>query len=1301
MPEEKSIFEKIMDLGSEIKPKETQKSTPPPDPLDMERSFQQSSPINYGTIIPDASQQVINQVAANMPLNVQNSTNPNPIPPKEQRRDDNQANLQKPQGDSSYVGSGLNHVLRNWDIGEALNRSFDTYNQTEAKNHYLDGTNLKQVGYSARELDFSSVVPTSLKGMSQNDLMGISERLTNHNVLLGLQNDKGDALKLSDLSKDGNVVKVLSDNYGKLQRDGIMHLDAKDAAVLSKSSDALWNKAYDPLSKTITLDKQQMSILDNFDRYKTQHNEYRDFVKKQLDNISSKQKWDKLSVVEKQQTKTFFNTLEAANDRYGDAYKKLASLDTQRKTQAALYKKGKASLSDLRDANDKFKQARDNFRNVRNEAGKAFEKNAEEGRSGHQGRVDATARGIQHVLAKGNESGADFTATELRGNMMKARGAMMTAQMAVGAGKEAVLKSAEKKLEKAHKKGKDKETVDRLQRRVDDLKDLRRREAALKKAENGADTEALKKAREDLTRAKDVYRVDKREAKEFAKDKRFERREGRRGSSKSQINGELQNRRLRRNTKNVKADKRHETRRKAEEITTAPINKLKTARVSLREKIKNSKFGKAIGKSKFGTLIRKTGKVTGILRGGLIGVLKKLLVVLLPVLLIILIIFFVAILIVGAFFALFEMFIGDDGDKESQTDAIEWDTANYLILTGSLRNHETKWQDEVNEEAKKAGEAAQDEIKAKLEEAGITLYPEFPLDMHKGETGVMLDEYDRPKPSMGNYIQNIAMAKYRVNTDLKGLDHGLDSNLGVVSEYIAYLWSGTPESDSDNWSGRAWYELEKDQVNNRGTDINGDEKAVGITPSYDENLRWTGEYTYQNWDPAAIHWIGENHKVRETPYSTTYQGENAGTDATGVVLQELGGDVWFKENPEVAIHYWHHDDISHCDHPCYHGDGGHDMGTSPDGNCDNYVAVIVKVWHEPEGAVGEKWDEKPSSSNPTGTLNPNYKPAKEGYYEDVTHYICQGHCPGHAVPIVDYQFIGKVENLAAFDDKPINKLYSLSTRWKHFWGEVGINFGTAAKILGHAITHQEWTEEELKELYDDATAAREEALQGSGESAWDHWDGDDVKWLQETLGDYNKDYSDGRELFKDWNIDIGALQGGYMTPAQLAEMLGCEVGDLAAMEGGRDAARTTRMLQAAAEYASSGTVYVWGGSNPKYGFDCSHFASWCTAVWEHPEADPMDLMADEGEFGYLQSQTWCDMSEPLSIPSQLKPGSIVCHRGDGKVGHVAVCLKYDPETDQYLIAESGGTQHCMNMHWYSFDKVTGTRNFSYVCNRWT
>lgn len=86
-----------------------------------------------------------------------------------------------------------------------------------------------------------------------------------------------------------------------------------------------------------------------------------------------------------------------------------------------------------------------------------------------------------------------------------------------------------------------------------------------------------------------------------------------------------------------------------------------------------------------------------------------------------------------------------------------------------------------------------------------------------------------------------------------------------------------------------------------------------------------------------------------------------------------------------------------------------------------------------------------------------------------------------------------------------------------------------------------------------------------------------------------------------------------------------------------------------------GTPYIWGGSVPYIGFDCSGFVIWVLQV-----------------FGILPSGDWvaADLARTFTDTSEPKPGDL-CFYGSGKVTHVMMYIG-----SGMCVGASGGGSEC-------------------------
>lgn len=95
-----------------------------------------------------------------------------------------------------------------------------------------------------------------------------------------------------------------------------------------------------------------------------------------------------------------------------------------------------------------------------------------------------------------------------------------------------------------------------------------------------------------------------------------------------------------------------------------------------------------------------------------------------------------------------------------------------------------------------------------------------------------------------------------------------------------------------------------------------------------------------------------------------------------------------------------------------------------------------------------------------------------------------------------------------------------------------------------------------------------------------------------------------------------------------------------------------------------GIPYIWGGSSPQLGFDCSGFVIWILQV-----------------FGLLPAGDWTadSMSKLLRPTGTPQPGDLVFYGHDTtSISHVMMYLGEQDTIGKVVIGASGGDSHCTN-----------------------
>lgn len=116
-----------------------------------------------------------------------------------------------------------------------------------------------------------------------------------------------------------------------------------------------------------------------------------------------------------------------------------------------------------------------------------------------------------------------------------------------------------------------------------------------------------------------------------------------------------------------------------------------------------------------------------------------------------------------------------------------------------------------------------------------------------------------------------------------------------------------------------------------------------------------------------------------------------------------------------------------------------------------------------------------------------------------TWYVCEGHCPTHITPLVDYAYVANTHNLAAYDDRAADDLKSWRDQWGDLWKKA------KAAILAKAIG---------------ADSDALESMLGITTSSWNHWDKKDIDFLDGWIGTYDDKYAKGKKMMEDMGLSL-------------------------------------------------------------------------------------------------------------------------------------------------------------------------------------
>ena len=1212
-----------------------------------------SSPVNTSSYpghtssyrtVSDPGQSAVNSI--NTGLNIQNQTIPQaPKADPVKRGPDREPQApSKPQGGSDYVGTGVNMTFQNYDIAASAAASVATTRMQEGLNGYAGAHQITTK--MARHADYDTYVNAMTNhGYSTHDLINLSQRVDTRCSKEVLDN------LTSEISHDGQVINIVERNMGSLNGNSIV-LSHEDAYALKHCADVRWQSAVSD-DGMLTLDRSQIDAIQNFTDFKRTRTLERSSDMEMIKHLTSKEAFEELSPRKKQRVLSFADTVTEADGRYKTTWN---AVDKARKELKDLKDKG-ASAEEIAAAKKKADDAEAFFKLIAKDAEGKWQGGRMIGHGSREGLKGVAFSTFNHLMR--DDSGYDLTAKETQGTVGKARGAVSLAKQAPKAGRAVKSGALQLKADHLKKSGASADKVNDAVQRAKDYKDIVSAHRKRDLARIHGDKDGFKQATEELTEYKDNFRRTNRDIKNRKKDDRFADRRRRKGDTEKEISDKVRSRRQLReknmNKGSLKERKKLEKNNRGAVRRAVKRRDAETAAKTAKDAEKKAfdKFVKRESKkaarkaaAKAGAKAAGTAATAGVTAGAGAGAAAAGAgaaggaaagaagggVVLIIIVIIILIII-LGIVLSNIMTNVMYSIIGDDGEKTENSSDADYGS-DYNELISAIRQEEIGFLTTVNNAATEAAIKKKDKIKEEIEKH-IDLPNDFDVAIEQAQTGAFVDEYGNMRTAMGNYIPNIFMAKYRVNFDLKK-----DVNMGKVAEYVTYLWAGSDDSDSENWLGR---HSDSDKVNDIGTTEDGktfyqvNEYYYTLTGITDEETRDAAKYSYQNWDEEAERWTGNNHKVKDEPYTMEYRGDTSGNEQ-GVMTIDLNGDSegWLSNDPTVSLSYWHHSNknLSSCSAVSYHAESE----GSPDPDCDNYHPEIR---HRSE-YVQTGWTD--------------FEPKQPiGHIESVSYtvYVCDGHCPGHAVPVVDYQFIGNIENLCAFDTCPINDLTpkSLGERWTNFWKNGFSNLASFFSFGGKSNTVSEFFQG-----LSDALALKEEINDMSGESTWDHWNYDDVNTVLSMTGTYDTGYAEGDKMLKDMNIDVGSLSDTAWSADDILEFY--DMAGVTFSDNPAEAEAQQKVVSWAIETCSKPYVgYSQDGDkrsaslDGRY-YDCSSFA-YVAVNKAGGSKMPLSTAAEEYK--------WCVQHNCAVSMSNLKPGDLVFAGGNSNgrymgIHHVAVYI---------------------------------------------
>jgi hypothetical protein len=316
------------------------------------------------------------------------------------------------------------------------------------------------------------------------------------------------------------------------------------------------------------------------------------------------------------------------------------------------------------------------------------------------------------------------------------------------------------------------------------------------------------------------------------------------------------------------------------------------------------------------------------------------------------------------------------------------------------------------------------------------------------------------------------------------------------------------------------------------------------------------------------------------------------------------------------------------------------------------ITIAPDKTQAPTCGMAEHYDEDYFKKTGEVRLYPWVSESNPGDYD--TWYECTGHCPGHLTPLIDYSYVGDIQNLAAYDDTPMSELRTIGEKFTRFWDNAKVT------IISCIFKTDSNTTDSLKQMA------------GLKNTSWNHWDHKDISCLTALIGDYQSGYTRGINMLSKMGINTGEM--GIIT-AEDASKINAKIQAFIGTSG-RNPEATISMLnnaiQCVGKYSYSQDKRCTGNY-----LDCSSFVAKClNDGWGKGTISPT---ATTETFKNLPGTgNWTDIG-------QVKAGSILLRR-NSEGGHVALAISVTGDKITYIDCNiaCGGKPDGVNVREMSF-----------------
>ena len=1026
------------------------------------------------------------QAALQQQVSLQNASN------SDERRD----RLDVPRGDNTYVGVGTNHLTKDHDLYISFTEGLGTdyHRQTSilgdipsAGLSTASGALFGDIITGNSEITRNTVEQSfAASGMNLTDVSNIASSITMPNSTVLENNFREDTSGFSNMCGNDNAVfNLFEQRSSDIINRGRIDLSATEASALSNNN--AWGAC-------IHTDNDGSKFIS--------------FDTNQRDAISSHMSWKNDLQLYKTETTNAVNEF-VANLRVGNngtltvknmdkdvmqrAVTALGITDAKDKMQKELDK----ALKDGTITEAEYKLQTKNVNNIRME-------NNSSGINNREARKTFRERVMEHGLR--DRDGTDFTGNETEKAVKNARNARNTyttlqdlsiagtasvAEANAGRNSRIYGKESEKAnaYKDAHEKYKRAYTSDERRAAREERRsakaELNNATASRKRMEKDEnDRSKLLNAKSDAEKDRLKRRMDRREVRtKRANDRRSDRarrrndREERRGAGIAGKAGHL-------------SDKLYNSRvAKGMRRISGKVGKVLHPFAYMKQKIKREVV-KRLAQTALGTTIKSA-------IGAIVGAIGA------PIIIIICIVVGV-ILLLPFLLGLIGFLFGGGLKSDKGVD----DVTFYQEISDALCQQEEDFLNTAQSGATAAlkAEGNSQKIKDALNRAGVKTYKDFDPVIENAVTRGIYNEYGMPSANMNTTIPILTMAKYRI---VNGLD---ENNVKAAIKYATYLWGGEKDFNSSSIS------------NPDIKDVTGVGEDACITATGSKT------FTYASW--SADEWSGPNHQIK-------YHAMPG--DITIDFSANTGFLSLFAKDNTCAIQGEHHEDIDMCNSAQFHGstvNGIEHVMTSLSDDCDSHHAiqgdlkegvvvhkhtpgkVLVSAAYDEEVTTGKGKKKKTSTVHHDAVYEdkactdencPGYEhydpviwsahhvvaPYQWHSEEDPgdynTWYVCDGHCPGHLIPEIDYAYISDYRNLAAMDNKSMEDCMSAADSIGSYLGSI---FGKSS----------DKEDTDLSKYADN--------------SGWNHWNKKDLTSIRDFIGEQSDSYKRGQKMYEDLGVEM-------------------------------------------------------------------------------------------------------------------------------------------------------------------------------------